>query len=189
MEHYFHCMFGDTQIHKNFGYAQNHRFGIFLPKPFPHVHMNDWHFTPPNVNSLHLSQCRLIGDRCVAQRTCRVRPSTYSHAQRRTCPLRGRCAASRSPLLSFPFTVSLCPSAKPRPQVGAETIIMLAHFPARGKRRGVVAQSRLPMSCETSEVSPSRLPPPIPCASGDLVAVRSLGQTDRGARVGRGPAR
>jgi hypothetical protein len=50
MDHYFHCVWGNTQIHENFGYTLNHRFGVFLPKTFPHVHMNDWHFAPPNVS-------------------------------------------------------------------------------------------------------------------------------------------
>jgi hypothetical protein len=55
-------MFGDTQIHENLGYSMNHRFGMFLPKPLPYIHVNDRHFTPPNVNPLRLSKCCLLTD-------------------------------------------------------------------------------------------------------------------------------
>jgi hypothetical protein len=48
----FHCILGDTQIHKNLGYALNHSFGRLLPKTFPHAHMNNRHSTPLNANSL-----------------------------------------------------------------------------------------------------------------------------------------
>jgi hypothetical protein len=53
-----------------------------------------------------------------------------------------------------------CPSAKPRPQIGAASSIILAHFPARRKQRRSVA-------CNPA-VSPSRLPPPHPLRVGRL---------------------
>lgn len=65
MDHYFHCVLRDTQIHENFGYALNHRYDVFLPKTLPHVHVDDWHFTPPDVSSLRLSQCCLTSSESV----------------------------------------------------------------------------------------------------------------------------
>jgi len=57
MDHYFHGMLGDAHIHKDIGYTLNHCSGVFLPKAFPHAHLNDWHLAPPTIVLSVLRNC------------------------------------------------------------------------------------------------------------------------------------
>jgi hypothetical protein len=59
VDDYFHRMFGDTHFHDDSSHALNHRFGVFLPRTFPDVHVDDWHSTSRSADPLRLSQCCL----------------------------------------------------------------------------------------------------------------------------------